>query len=280
MKSKKTDLEYLPLGKGVRIIDCNEDGLLALEKPAGLMSHPNKREDEKRSLLNAFYDLNEECYRWKDAGGQEHRVDLVHRLDSATSGVMLLSLNETLTPVIKEAFAHHTVSKIYYALVKGVPKHTGGIWEDRLMKDTKNGKRIIRNAISYRAKARYQLIREAVGGFPLTLIKLMPVTGRTHQLRIQCRRHKIPILGDRTYGSFSFNHDVKQETGIKRMMLHANEILMSYRFKGQLREVAVCSELPIEFDALLDFRPGMEMGALLEQKTMRSVSSRVGRFRQ
>lgn len=267
MKFEKTELEGLPLGKGVRILNFNEDGLLALEKPAGLMSHPNKRQDERRSLLNAFYDLKAECYRWTDAGGRERQVDLVHRLDSATSGLILLSLNKSLTPIIKEAFAHHTVVKIYYAVVKGIHKSTGGAWDDRFMKDHKNGNRIIRNAVSLRAKARYQLIRKSMGGFPLSLMKLMPVTGRTHQLRIQCRKHKIPIVGDRTYGSFSFNRDVKQETGIKRLMLHSNEILLSYYFEGKNKNLAVRSELPVEFDALLDYRPGMEMGALLEQKT-------------
>lgn len=266
MKFEKKELEGLPLGKGVRILDCNEDGLLALEKPAGLMSHPNNRRDEQRSLLNACYDLKAECYQWTDVEGRERQVDLIHRLDSATSGVILLSLNKSLTPVVKEAFARHTVAKIYYAVVKGTYKSTGGVWDDRLMKDRRNGKRIIKNAVSLRAKARYQLIRKTVGGFPLTLMKLMPVTGRTHQLRIQCRKHRLPIVGDQTYGSFSFNRDVKQETGIKRLMLHSNEILFSYYFEGKKKEVAVRSELPLVFDALMDYRPGMEMKALLELK--------------
>jgi 23S rRNA-/tRNA-specific pseudouridylate synthase len=273
VKFKKTALDYLPLGKGVEILDCNPDGLLALEKPAGVMSHPNNRRDEKRSLLTAFYDLKRECYSWTDAAGQAQQVDLIHRLDSATSGLILLSLNRELTPVIKEAFMHHTVAKIYYAIVKKNPRSTGGTWDDRLMRDRKNGNRIIKNATSVRAKTRYQSIRKSVGGFPLTLMKLLPVTGRTHQLRIQCRKHKIPIVGDQTYGSFSFNRDVKKETGIKRLMLHSNEILLSYRFEGKIRDVALRSKLPAEFDALLDYRPGMDMASVLKQKAKLSETS-------
>ena len=275
MKIETLEPTHLPFGKGVRILDYNKDGLLALEKPAGLMSHPNRQRDEKRSLLNAYYDLKKECYRWVDAEGQEQEADLIHRLDSATSGVILLSLNRELTPVIKEAFARHKVTKIYYALVKGSPKGVGGVWDDRLMKDRKNGNRVIRNAVAVRAKSRYQLIRKAQAGFPLSLIKLFPVTGRTHQLRIQCSKHKIPIVGDQTYGSFSFNRDVKSETQIKRLMLHSNEIMFDYYFDGATRKVEVSSALPMEFDALLDFRPGMDMEKLLIQKSEKGQNSKM-----
>lgn len=276
MKIEKTVPTHLPLGKGVEILDYNKDGLLALEKPAGLMSHPNRQKDEKRSLLNARYDLKMECYHWADAEGQERQADLIHRLDSATSGVILLSLNRELTPVIKEAFARHKVTKIYYALVKGSPKGVGGVWEDRFMKDRKNGNRVIRNAISVRAKSRYQLIRKAPAGFSLSLVKLLPVTGRTHQLRIQCRKHKIPIVGDQTYGSFSFNRDVKSETQIKRLMLHSNDIMFDYYFNGSTKKVEVSSPLPLEFDALLEFCPGMDMEKILAQKSQARQDSMRG----
>ena len=238
-------MEQLPLGKGVRLLDCNDDGLLVLEKPAGLMSHPNSTKDERRALLNASYDLKDECYRWVDAAGEQRQVDLMHRLDSATSGLILASLDRELTAIIKEAFARQTVTKIYYAIVKGFPRGTKGIWDDRIMKDRKNGNRIIKNAISVRAKSRYQIIQKVKGGFPITLVKLTPITGRTHQLRIQCRKHKIPILGDQTYGSFSFNRDVKREVGIKRLMLHSSEIIFDYYFKGVRRKVEYAIELPV-----------------------------------
>ncbi len=275
MKIEILEPSHLPFGKGVRILDYNKDGLLALEKPAGLMSHPNRQRDEKRSLLNAYYDLKVECYRWVDAEGQEQEADLIHRLDSATSGVILLSLNRELTPVIKEAFARQKVTKIYYAMVKGSPQGVGGVWEDRFTKDRKCGNRVIRNAVAVRAKSRYQLIRKAQAGFPLSLIKLFPVTGRTHQLRIQCSKHKIPIVGDQTYGSFSFNRDVKSETQIKRLMLHSNEIMFDYYFNGANRKVEVSSALPLEFDALLDFRPGMDMEKLLIQKSEKGQNSKM-----
>ena len=90
---------------------------------------------------------------------------------------------------------------------------------------------------SFPAKARYQTVKSPIGGFPITLIKLLPVTGRTHQLRVQCKTHGLPIVGDRTYGSFSFNKEVAMRTEKKRMMLHSGETVVNYNFKGKVRQV-------------------------------------------
>ena len=58
-----TNVTDLPLGPGVRVIDSNQHGIVALDKPAGVMSHPNKNKDIKRSLLNASYDYDGELFR-------------------------------------------------------------------------------------------------------------------------------------------------------------------------------------------------------------------------
>ena len=107
----KYDLELanLPLGKGVKVLNYNEDGLVALEKPQGLLSHPNSKKDINRSLLRSDYYLNEESYEWKNADGTIGKAWLLNRLDSATSGVILLSLNEAITPGIKDLFARRKV---------------------------------------------------------------------------------------------------------------------------------------------------------------------------
>ena len=85
---------------------------------------------------------------------------------------------------------------------------------------------------------------------------MLPVTGRTHQLRVQCKTHGLPIVGDRTYGSFSFNKEVAMRTEKKRMMLHSGETVVSYNFKGKVRKFTATSELPEDFQSVLDYRPG------------------------
>jgi 23S rRNA-/tRNA-specific pseudouridylate synthase len=82
-------------------------------------------------------------------------------------------------------------------------------------------------------------------GVELTLLKLEPVTGRTHQLRVQCAWHRHPIVGDGTYGDFAFNRAFAKSTGEKRLFLHAAAV----RLPGL--DFAAESPLPEEFRAAL-----------------------------
>ena len=121
-----TPIDQLPLNAGVHLLAYNEDGLVALEKPFGALSHPNVSGDNRRSLLVADYDFEEECYYWTDDTGVSRRAWLINRLDSPTSGVILLGLNQGISQTIKKEFATHRVTKIYYALVRGVPRTSSG----------------------------------------------------------------------------------------------------------------------------------------------------------
>ena len=247
----------LPLNSGVVIAASNEDGLVALNKPEGLMSHPNKAEDIARSLLKASYDYEEEYFFWKDERGEEKRVWLINRLDSPTSGLILIALNRKISDTVKKEFSTHRVAKYYHALVRHTPRKNSGTWDDVITKDLINNGRKINKGRQIKARSTFQLITKPVGGFPIALLRLSPVTGRTHQLRIQCRKHGHPIVGDRSYGSFSFNKEVVLETGVKRMMLHASEVLVNYSFNGKARHFKAKCDLPEAFQHVLRFRPGM-----------------------
>lgn len=265
--------DQLPLNEGVRVLAHNEDGLLALEKPVGARSHPNTFDADQRALLMADYDLQEECYQWTDSEGHEQKAWLINRLDSPTSGVILIGLNPEITRVIKQEFVTHKVNKIYYALVRGKPAKAVGIWADKLTKDIQRGKRRIKNARTVPAKARYQAVKSPTGGFPVTLIKLMPVTGRTHQLRVQCKKHGLPIVGDRTYGSFGFNREVSMHTGVNRMLLHSTETHVHYAYHGKVRDFVAKSQLPEAFEAVLRYRPGINHGEK-EKSEMSALADR------
>jgi len=272
----------LPLGPGVRLITSNQHGLVALDKPAGLMSHPNKVSESKRSLLQASYNYDDEVYTWK-VGDVQHRAWLVNRLDSPTSGVILLALNESINTAIKQLFSTHKVVKVYYALVRRVPSVPAGSWSDSLTKDVYRGNKLIKGGLSIPAKTRYQVAKAVTGGFPIALLRLMPMTGRTHQLRVQCQNHRHPIVGDRTYGSFSFNKVVATESGEKRMMLHSGMTSMRYPFQGKMHDFKAESALPEAFDQVMRYRPGRTVGkapSLSAQKRLRRSSLAGRRFRQ
>lgn len=254
-------VEELPLNTGVRVLASNEDGLVALEKPAGAMSHPNKVGDIKRSMLKASYDYEQEFFFWENEAGEERKVWLINRLDSPTSGIILIGLNPEIAKTVKIEFSTHKVSKHYLALVRHTPVKKTGVWEDVIDKDLVNNGRKIKKGRQVKAKSSYQFVSKPVGGFPIALFKLLPVTGRTHQLRIQCKKHGHPIVGDRSYGSFGFNKEVALETGEKRMMLHASEVIVNYSFKGKVRVFRAQSELPEAFHVVMRFRPGFKLKA-------------------
>lgn len=254
-------IEELPLNTGVRVLASNEDGLVALEKPAGAMSHPNVIEDIRRSMLKASYDYEKEFFFWENEAGEERKVWLINRLDSPTSGVILIGLNPEIAETVKIEFSTRKVAKHYHALVRHSPAKKAGVWEDVISKDLVNNGRKIKKGRQIKAKSSYQYISSPVGGFPIALLKLIPVTGRTHQLRIQCKQHGHPIVGDRSYGSFGFNKEVALETGEKRMMLHASEVIVNYSFKGKVRVFRAQSELPEAFHVVMRFRPGFKLKA-------------------
>jgi 23S rRNA-/tRNA-specific pseudouridylate synthase len=264
-------IEDLPLNKGVHVLSSNEDGLVALEKPAGAMSHPNKSHDIKRAMLMASYDYENEFYFWEAEDGREQKVWLINRLDSPTSGVILIGLNPEIAAEVKQEFSTHKVTKNYHALVRRMPSKHAGTWADVISKDLVNNGRKIKKGLQVKAKSTYQMIKKPVGGFPIALLKLMPVTGRTHQLRIQCKKHGHPIVGDRSYGNFRFNKEVALETGEKRMMLHASELIVNYSFRGKPKTFRAQSDLPEAFHAVMSFRPGMTKPKKVEPEPKRAT---------
>ena len=241
-----TQIDDLPLGPEVKVLAANEHGLVALEKPAGLMSHPNKQGEHARCLLKADYDYDNEVYRW-NAGDGVQRAWLLNRLDSPTSGVILLALDEEIIPTIRQLFAAHKVQKTYYAVVKQTPAPKVGCWKDALRREAYRKARVVKTEPERFAQTDYQVMDQSKGAFPIALLRLMPVTGRTHQLRIQCQQHNHPIIGDRTYGDFSFNRRVVKASGEKRMLLHAAETVLRYTFNGREHRFEARSELPEAF---------------------------------
>ncbi len=254
---RTVQVNELPLNEGVRVLQSNGDGLVAIDKPTGVLSHPNTDKDIGRSVLRAGYDYEGEYFFWKDNDGVECRVWLINRLDSPTSGVMLLALNPSINETVKQLFATHRVSKIYYALVRKVPPAAAGLWSDTLSKNLVNGKRVIKAGTRVSAKTKFQVLTKPTGGFPISLLRLTPITGRTHQLRVQCKKHEHPIVGDQTYGHFGFNKEILLRTGHKRMMLHSGETELKYAYEGKVRIFSAKSELPEPFHDVLRYRPGI-----------------------
>lgn len=241
--------ETLPLGEGIRLLNRDAHGLAAFDKPAGVLSHPNSSQDEARSLLTSRYDQEAQCFHWKAADGAVRRLWLLNRLDSATSGVILTAASEALALAVREHFARKQVRKLYHALVFGRPLKGHDIWRDQLAVVKQGGQ--IRTAArgNIPAETVFQLLKHTQRTFSTSLVRLEPRTGRSHQLRVQCAKRQLPIIGDQTYGDFALNRAFKKATGLDRMFLHSVETAFTYDFAGRKNSFKAVAPLPREFGA-------------------------------
>jgi 23S rRNA-/tRNA-specific pseudouridylate synthase len=242
----------LPLGREVRLIKRDENGLAALAKPAGVLSHPNTPGDQPRALLTCAYDHDRECFAWRTADGAEARFWLLNRLDSATSGVILGTADETVARAIKDHFARRQVAKVYQALVFGIPRVPKEVWRDRLAIDKRGGSIRTGPSGNIPAEALFSVLRRHPGSPPLALVQLDPKTGRSHQLRVQCARRGLPIVGDQTYGDFRLNRAFAKATGCKRLFLHSMTTRFSYALAGRVFDFHATAPLPEEFVAVFE----------------------------
>ena len=122
------------------MLDYHPKGIWAINKSIGVLSHPNNKEEQKKSLLKCSYDFEQECYRWTDPSGISQTLFLVHRLDSATSGVLLATSSEDLAIELKNAFAQRLIHKTYHAIVEFNGRDIPPLWKDTLIKKSSQGK--------------------------------------------------------------------------------------------------------------------------------------------
>jgi len=241
----------IPFGPGVRTVGVDANGLVALDKPEGVLSHPNAAGDEGRSLVRARYDEREERFEWSDETGAVRRLWLINRLDSATSGLILAATDGALAHEVRAQFQRRLVRKTYQALLFGKPRHAAETWKDVLNVRKLGGQiRAAAGEGNLHAECVMTLVRSGSDPTRLSLVRLEPRTGRSHQLRVQCAKRGLPIVGDRTYGDFAANREFAKAGGPKRMFLHSLSIAFKYDFGGREHEFSATAPLPSEFRVL------------------------------
>lgn len=227
----------LPWHSGVFVVK-SLSSVLVVYKPCGIWSHPNDNEICRKALLEAPYDSEKEAYKIG-----ENYIYLLNRLDSPTSGLLLLSTDFETAQQVHALFKAHRVQKIYHAIVKGYFPEKPLIWRDCLDVQHK-GAYVRTHRTKDRgvwAKTKVRLLKIIrLQNETLSLLELQPLTGRTHQLRVQCAAQGFPILGDKTYGDFSWNKRLKAE----RLYLHAEKV--SFSLGGMTFEAKCPSEWDLE----------------------------------
>jgi 23S rRNA pseudouridine1911/1915/1917 synthase len=214
------------------------DDLLVVNKPAGMVVHPAAGHD-KGTLVHAVLGYDPEM---EGIGGEE-RPGVVHRLDKETSGLILLAKNDLAHHWLQDQFRLRKVEKIYLALVDGAPPTPSGRVEAPVGRDPSHRKKM---AIMPPGKG-----REAVSEYTTletfekhTLLEFHPLTGRTHQIRLHCMFLGCPIVGDKIYGHR------KQSFEIDRHFLHAARLKII--LPGEKVASTFEAPLPDELQAILD----------------------------
>ncbi len=241
------NLPIIPLDHHCSVIHFDELGIWALEKSSGVLSHPNKERTKgrgPRTLLNAEYLHEEECYVWENKSGNEEKLYLVHRLDSPTSGVILACSCPKITDTIKTLFQNKEIRKTYYALVRPKGAIKEGFWKDHLREKRENGKVRVWKGNGSLAQTKVSVERKKGGMYGLALIRMEPKTGRTHQLRVQCALRGISIVGDKSYGDFSFNRKIARASKVDRLCLHAGAIEFEMKLGSRVVNFSADSPLP------------------------------------
>jgi len=217
-----------------------DDALLAVDKPAGLAVHGGS---------GVAFGLIEQL---RAARPDARFLELVHRLDRETSGVLLIAKKRSALTALHEALRLGQVDKRYLVLVRGKWRDAKRKVELLLHKFlTDEGERRVRvehdrgrvaTTVFYRKHIWPDLV------LPLSLLEAELRTGRTHQIRVHLAHLGFPLAGDDKYGDFAWNKALAKQ-GLKRMFLHARQL--SLRHPLEARELALESPLPADLSAFI-----------------------------
>ena len=182
-----------------------DDDVLVLNKPAGLVVHPGAG-NQTHTLVNA---LLHHCANLSGIGGKQ-RPGIVHRLDKETSGCLVVAKNDTAHQHLSRQFAEREVKKIYLALVAGTLKRPRGTIDAAIGRHPVQRKKMAVHPTKGRiARTDYRVL-QAGGG--VSLVECAIHSGRTHQIRVHLHHIGNPVIGDSLYG---------KKVAAPRQMLHA-----------------------------------------------------------
>jgi len=185
-------------------------GLIVVDKPAGLLAVPGRGEAGRDNLATRVHALFADAL-------------VVHRLDMATSGVMLYARGAAMQRQLSMAFARAEVAKQYVAVVEGDLQGEAGVIDAPLAADWPNRPRQVVAPLGGKpSSTRWRVMSRGEG---TTRLRLDPLTGRTHQLRVHLQWIGHPIRGDALYAPWPLQAE--------RLLLHASRLAFVHPVSGQ-----------------------------------------------
>ncbi|MEX2321429.1 MAG: pseudouridine synthase [Saccharospirillum sp.] len=209
-----------------------DDWLLAVDKPAGLLMHPSWIDRSATDTLAG------RVKQYLDGAA----VHTVHRLDRPTSGVVLIGKTTGVARDLANQFANRSIEKLYWALARGfTAEHfdcTRALVEEP---DAVSDRKVQQNKAAQPAETRFNRlaiaeIGQAVSRYPITRVSLLecrPDTGRKHQIRRHLKTLRHPILGDTRYGDRHHNHWAQQHLVMASLALRAMSLTVEHPVSGE-----------------------------------------------
>ena len=232
-----------------------DQDLLALNKPAGLVVHPAPGHPGG-TLVHAL------LYHCPDLPGigEERRPGIVHRLDKETSGVMVVAKTDAAMASLAGQFKERRVKKTYLALVHGEVKQTEASIAAAIGRHERDRKRMAVKTRKGREAVTTYRVMKRLDGF--TLLQVHPETGRTHQIRVHLSAIGHPVVGDKVYGGRKEKKSEVRGAGCgvraERQLLHAWKLGLFHPKTNEWMEFE--APLPADFASWLHTNPSTDAG--------------------
>jgi tRNA pseudouridine65 synthase len=216
-----------------------DEHIIVVDKPVDLPVHKNDFMQHDADYLTKL--IGDLTGKW---------IYNVHRLDSKTSGLIVLAFSPEIAHEMALKFEHKEVKKTYFAVVQGVPGD--GIFDSKVLVRAKNKIRkpavtkfktikSVQTNISYKEKENLML----------SLVEIDTETGRWHQIRQHFAQHQFDILGDTHHGDFTLNKIVTELTGVRRLFLHAGKL--EFQHPATKLPLVFEAKIPEDFELLFNF---------------------------
>lgn len=237
--AEKNELPSANLGSIQRLesqILFEDDAMIVLNKPSGMAVHGGS--GLSFGVIEGLRALRPDA----------RFLELVHRLDRDTSGVLLVAKKRSALRSLHEQLRIKTMRKQYLALVRGQwQPHVKVVNAPLRKNDLQSGERIVRVSSDGKpSETRFRIARQFAEA---TLVECSPITGRTHQIRVHTQHAGHPIACDDKYGEAAFDEKMRSQ-GLKRLFLHAWKLTFTHPVDG--REVLIEAPLAPELDNFLN----------------------------
>jgi 23S rRNA pseudouridine1911/1915/1917 synthase len=217
-----------------------DEHLLALDKPSGLLSSPDRYDPHRPNLMKLLHGGIERGAPWAKVRGLSYLMN-THRLDFETSGVILLAKSTPVLVALADLFGRGKPLKSYVALVQGQPGKAAFEVNAKLAPHpVKTGLMRVDEKHGKNSLTRFEVLERFAGH---SLLNCLPATGRTHQIRVHLRQAGLPIVGDELYGGgplllsrlksgYRLKPNKTERPLVARVALHAERLMLPQPITG------------------------------------------------